>query len=402
MPDRVSTLSFPDSDPIVVVAAKRTAIGRFLGSLSAFRGVELGERVIRALVAETGAPIDRVFMGTARPAGTGPNPARQAARRAGLPVDVPAATVNMACASGLEAIVAGARTLLTGEASWVVAGGMESMSRVPFLLDRFRTGYRLGHATVEDAMYRDGFYCPLAEQVMGETAETLAVEYGIPRSEQDAFALESQQKAARALELGRFDGEITPIEAPAGAKGGVWPFVRDEHPRADTTLEQLAKLPPVFSSEGGVTAGNSSGLTDAAAAVVLTRASEAKRVGLAPMARLRIATTAGVDPKRMGIGPVPAVRELLARERLSLEAIDLVELNEAFAAQVLACDRDLHFDRARLNVNGGAIALGHPIGATGARMVTTLLHELARRGGRLGLATLCVSGGLGQAVLFER
>lgn len=398
------------ADAIAVVAARRTPIGRFLGGLSGYSGPELGGFAVRAVMDDLRAagidslPNPRVVLGSARQAGAGPNPARQVAVRAGLGETTVAHTVNMACASGLEAIAQGARLLALGEADSVVAGGMESMSRVPFLLDRMRNGYRLGHAKVEDAMYRDGFLCPLAEQLMGETAETLAAQYSISRTEQDAFALESQQRAARAQSEGRFDAELIAVPSSLKGQGAV---NSDEHVRGDTTPESLAKLPPVFSPSGCVTAGNASGITDGAAAVVLMRTETAQRLGAPVLATIRAWHSAGVDPKVMGIGPVPAVRELLEREAAAgrdakLESIDLIELNEAFAAQVLAVDRELKFDRAKLNVNGGAIALGHPIGASGARIVVTLLHEMRRKGAHLGLATLCVSGGMGHAMLLER
>ncbi len=393
------------NDQIVVTAARRTPIGRFLGGLAHLTGPELGTHAARAVLDDLKAsgvaalPFPRVVLGSARQAGAGPNPARQVAVRAGLGDTTVASTINMACASGLEAIAQGARLLRAGEAESVLAGGMESMSRVPFLLDRMRTGYRLGHAKVEDAMYRDGFACPLAEQLMGETAETLATRYEISREEQDAYALESQLRASRAQGEGRFKSEIVSVPA-AGKSAAV--IDTDEHVRGDTTLASLAKLPPVFSPEGTVTAGNASGITDGAAALVLMSRGTARRLGAPILARVRGWASAGVDPRIMGIGPVPALRELLGRESLSLDSIDLIELNEAFAAQVLAVDRELRFDRARMNVNGGAIALGHPIGASGARIAVTLLHEMARRRARLGLATLCVSGGMGLALLFER
>ncbi|MEZ4651736.1 MAG: thiolase family protein [Candidatus Eisenbacteria bacterium] len=389
-------------DPIVVVSALRTPIGRFFGALSGHTGVELGTLVVRKLLDGLGerATPTRVLLGSARQAGTRPNPARQVAIRAGLPETTIASTINMACASGLEAIADGARRILTGEAEFVVAGGIESMTRVPYLLDRARTGYRLGHGEVIDAMYRDGFDCPLAEQLMGETAETLANQYDISRAEQDQFALASQERAVHARDTGRFDDEL--VVVPNAKNPSDVALARDEHPRPGTSLESLAKLPPVFAKDGTITAGNASGITDGAAAVVLTTRSRAKALGLGVLATLRAYEVAGVDPRVMGIGPVPAVRTLLGKESLTLEEIDLVELNEAFAAQVIACDRELGFDRDRLNVNGGAIALGHPIGCTGARITVSLLHEMRRRDVRLGLSTLCVSGGLGMAMLFER
>ena len=391
-----------NQDPIVVVSAKRTPIGRFLGSLADQTGADLGVHVVRALLAELPSELrpTRVVLGSARQAGTRPNPARQVAIRSGLPETTIASTINMACASGMEAVAAGARLLLTGEADVVVAGGVESMSRVPYLLERMRTGYRLGHGELVDSMYRDGFDCPLAEQVMGATAETLAQQYRVSRAEQDEFAWESQERAVRARDEGRFDDELVPV--PSLRKPGEIALARDEHPRKGTTLESLARLAPVFAEDGTVTAGNASGITDGAAALVLTKRSRARQYGLEVLATLRAFETAGVDPRVMGIGPVPAVRSLLAKTGLRLEEIGLVELNEAFAAQVIACDRELGFDRERLNVNGGAIALGHPIGCTGARITVSLLHEMRRREVPRGLATLCVSGGMGMAMVFER
>jgi acetyl-CoA C-acetyltransferase len=344
--------------------------------------------------------VDEAVIGCARQAGGGPNVARQVAYRAGLPQEVPAFTVNMACGSGLKAIDLAFRAVRDGDAEVVLAGGTESMSRVPYLLTGARWGYRMGDQPAVDAMYQDGFLCPLAEQLMGETAETLADRYRIPREEQDAFALRSQQRAGAAAAENRFAAETFAVRVP-GKKGDV-DFVRDEHPRPDTTLASLAKLPPVFKPEGGsVSAGNSSGITDGAAAMVVMSEERARALGVQPMARIEGVAGAGVDPHVMGIGVVPAVRRLLERVSRHLEDFDLVELNEAFAAQVLACDRELRFDPDRLNVNGGAIALGHPIGATGARIVVTLLHELARRRVRRGLATLCISGGMGLAASFE-
>jgi acetyl-CoA C-acetyltransferase len=396
-------------DPVVVVSAKRTPIGRFLGALSGHTVVDLGEIAVRGALRDLppDLPVSHVILGCARQAGTGPNPARQVAVRSELGDGVVALTINMACASGMEAIAAAARAIRLGEADWVVAGGMESMSRVPFLAERFRTGYRLGNAQLVDAMYRDGFSCPLAGQLMGETAETLARRYGISRAEQDEYAMASQTRAAAARASGRFRDELVPVRHKGtGAKGGKpsegWALEEDEHIRPDTTRESLARLAPVFARDGTVTAGNASGITDGAAALVLTRHSEAARRGLPVLARVRAWETAGVDPRVMGIGPVPAVRRLLQRESLALGEIDRIELNEAFAAQVLAVDRELDFPAGHWNVNGGAIALGHPIGCSGARIVVTLLHEMRKRDSRLGLATLCVSGGLGMAMLLER
>jgi acetyl-CoA C-acetyltransferase len=389
--------------PVYVLSAVRTPIGKFGGAFAALSAAELGGAAAKAAVERSGLPaaaMNETIFGHARQAGGGPNTARQVSRRAGVPDAVPAFTVNKACASSLKAIALAALTIGAGENDVVLAGGTECMSATPYLLPRLRFGLRMGNAEVVDGMYRDGFLCPLCGQLMGETAETLAREYGISRADQDAFAAESQRRAAEASRAGRFADEIAPVRV-AGKKGDV-EVREDEHPRPDTTAEALGKLPPVFDPKGSVHAGNSSGITDGAAALVLGTEEAARRSGVEPLGRVVAWTSAGVDPARMGIGPVPAVRALLEKTRLSLEQVDLIELNEAFAAQVLACARDLPFDLARVNVNGGAIALGHPIGATGARISTTLLHEMKRRGARRGIATLCVSGGMGMAVLFER
>lgn len=379
-----------------IVSAVRTPIGGFLGSLAGRSAVDLGVVAARAAVDRAGLQpdqIDLAYFGNARPAGNGPNPARQIAIRAGLPDTVPATTINMACASGLQAILLGVDAIRLGRARRVLVGGAESMSRVPYLLPRARAGYRMGHAEVVDAMYRDGFDCPLAGQVMGRTAETLAEEYAIDRATQDAFALRSQERAETARREGWFEAEMVPIDAEGREPG----LDHDEHPRAGTTLEKLAKLPTVFKADGSVSPGNSSGLTDAASALVL-EAPDLRQEGLATILDSGIA---GVDPARMGIGPVPATRQLLARTGLTVGDLDQVEINEAFAVQALACMRDLDLDPDRTNVAGGAIALGHPIAATGARITTTLVHTLRRTGGGLGLATLCVSGGMGVSLLVR-
>ncbi len=389
--------------PAYVLSAVRTPIGKFGGVFAAMSAAELGGVAARAALERSGlagGAVSETIFGHARQAGGGPNTARQVSRRAGLPDAVPAFTVNKACASSLKAIALGALTIGAGENEVVLAGGTECMSATPYLLTRVRFGLRMGNGEVVDGMYRDGFLCPLCGQLMGETAETLAREYGISRADQDAFAAESQRRAAEASKADRFAAEIVPVRV-AGKKGDV-EVTADEHPRPDTTAETLGRLPPVFDPKGSVHAGNSSGITDGAAALVLGTEEAARRAGVEPLARVAAWTSAGVDPARMGIGPVPAVRALLAKTGLSLDQIDLIELNEAFASQVLACARDLPFDPSRVNVNGGAIALGHPIGATGARISTTLLHEMKRRGARRGIATLCVSGGMGMAVLFER
>jgi acetyl-CoA C-acetyltransferase len=329
-----------------------------------------------------------------------PPPTRQVSHRAGIPDSVPAFTVNKACASSLKALTLGALSIAAGENEAVLVGGTECMSATPYLLPRARFGQRMGHGEIVDAMYRDGFLCPLCGELMGATAENLVKEYSILRAEQDAYAVESQRRAGVAITEGRFAEEIVPVEVPGKKKTLV---ERDEHPRPETSLETLAKLSPVFDSEQGtVHAGNSSGVTDGAAALVLGTEEMAKKAGVAALARVTAWQSAGVEPARMGIGPVPAIRALLAKTNRRLGDIDLIELNEAFAAQVIACARELPLDLSRVNVSGGAIALGHPIGATGARIATTLLHEMRRRDAKSGIATLCVSGGMGMAVLFER
>jgi acetyl-CoA C-acetyltransferase len=345
------------------------------------------------------AQVEEVIFGNARQAGGGPNPARQIGVRSGIPQEVPAYTINKACASGLKTIALGFNEIANGNLECVLAGGTESMSRVPYLLDQGRWGYRMGNQELVDGMYRDGFFCPLAKMIMGETAEILAEQYKISREEQDAFALRSQQRAERAINAGRFNDEIVPVRVPS--KKGETVVDKDEHPFFGATPEKLAKLAPVFSKTGGITAGNSSGITDGASAVVLASDNFVKKNNLKPLARILAVTSAGVDPKTMGIGPVPALRKMEDKHRLHVNDFSLIELNEAFAAQVIACDRELHMDPEKLNVNGGSIALGHPIGCTGTRITVTLLHELLKRNGKRGLATLCVSGGMGMALAIE-
>jgi acetyl-CoA C-acetyltransferase len=390
--------------PVYILSAARTPIGKFGGAFAGLSAADLGEVAAKAAIERSGLPpaaVDETIFGHARQAGGGPNTARQVSHRAGVPDSVPAYTVNKACASSLKALTLGALSIAAGENDVVLAGGTECMSATPYLLPRARFGMRMGHGEIVDGMYRDGFLCPLCGQLMGETAENLVREYGILRVEQDAYAAESQRRAGEASSSGRFADEIAPVVIP-GKKGDVT-VEKDEHPRPDTTVESLAKLPPVFDAETGtVHAGNSSGITDGAAALVLATEEEAKKAGVEPLGRITAWTSAGVEPGRMGIGPVPAIRALLAKTGRKLSEIDLIELNEAFAAQVIACARELPFDLSRVNVNGGAIALGHPIGATGARIATTLLHEMKKRDAKTGLATLCVSGGMGMAVLFER
>ncbi len=382
----------------VVASALRTPIGRFLGALSSVHPAELAALAVRRALADAKvAPgdVDEVVLGSARQAGNGPNLARQAAMRAGIPETVPAYTVNQACASSLQAVALAARAVAAGDADVVVAAGAESMSRVPFLLDRHRAGYRLGHAEAVDAMFRDGFLCPLCGETMGETAERLASEFKITREEQDRYAARSQNRCEAARKAGRFADEIVPVPAEGGTVD------RDEHPRDGVTAEGISRLPPAFRAGGTVHAGNSCGIADGAAAVVVLAEERVRATGLRPLARIAGFASAGVDPARMGLGPVPALERLRARVGWGAAEADLVELNEAFAAQVLACVREGGLDPERLNVNGGAIALGHPVGATGARITATLLHELRRRGARRGIAALCASGGLGVAVAFE-
>ncbi|HET9370801.1 MAG TPA: acetyl-CoA C-acetyltransferase [Vicinamibacterales bacterium] len=394
---------------VVIVGAARTAIGRYGGTLRDTHPAELGARAVKAALARSGVDpdaVDEVFVGHGRQAGSGPNPARQVGRRAGLPDTVPAQTINQACASGLQAVALGAQSIQLGRASVVVAGGIESMSRMPYFVDSSdaRWGHRMGDFKLVDAMYRDGFLCPLSGLIMGQTAEVLARQYGITREASDEFAFESQRKAQEAIAAGRFKDEI--VAAPGqDAKGKPVVLEVDEHPRAGVTVESLRKLPLVFEAVEGqtgiITAGSSSGITDGGAAVVLMSGDDARARGIAPIARIVDWATAGVDPRIMGIGPVPAIRKLFARTGLTMADFDLVELNEAFAAQVLAVLKDIPIPADRLNVNGGAIALGHPIGCTGTRMLVTLLHEMRRRDARRGLATLCVSGGLGMALAVE-
>ncbi len=387
---------------VFILSAVRTPIGKFGGSLAAMTAADMGVVAAKAAMERAGVRPDQIeeaIFGNARQAGGGPNPARQISVRSGVPQEVPAYTVNKACASGIKSIALGFQEIATGNLECVLAGGTESMSRVPFYLDGARWGYRLGNQELVDGMYRDGFFCPLAKMVMGETAEVLAEQYKVAREEQDQFALRSQTRAAAAIEAGKFQNEIAPVTLES--KKGPQIFSRDEHPFVGATIEKLGKLAPVFSKTGTITAGNSSGITDGAAAVVLASEDFIKKNNLKPLARIMAVTSVGVDPRIMGIGPVPALRKMEEKHKLRLSDFDLVELNEAFAAQVIACDRELHFDHAKLNVNGGAIALGHPIGCTGTRITVTLLHELIRSKAKRGVATLCVSGGMGMALAIE-
>ncbi|MGB8012236.1 MAG: acetyl-CoA C-acetyltransferase [Terriglobales bacterium] len=391
---------------VYILSAVRTPIGKFGGSLASLSAVDLGIVAAKAALERAGVQpqqVEETIFGNARQAGGGPNPARQISIRSGIPQEVPAYTVNKACASGIKSIALAFQEIATGNLDCALAGGTESMSRLPYYLEGARFGYRLGNQDLVDGMYRDGFFCPMAKMLMGETAEVLAAQYKITRGEQDQFALVSQQRAAAAQSGGRFEAEIAPVTIES--KKGATVFSRDEHLFLDATIEKMAKLAPVFSkggtTTGTITAGNSSGITDGAAAVVVASEKFIQQNNLKPLARILAATSAGVDPRLMGIGPVPAIRKLEEKHGFKLSDFDLVELNEAFAAQVLACDRELHFDRERLNVNGGAIALGHPIGCTGTRITVTLLHEMLKRKARRGLATLCVSGGMGMALAVE-
>ena len=387
---------------VYILSAARTPIGKFGGSLVSCTAVDMGVVAAKAAIERAGVhpeQIEETIFGNARQAGGGPNPARQISIRAGIPQEVPAYTVNKACASGMKSIALAYQAILLGESSCILAGGTESMSRLPYYLDGARWGYRLGNQELVDGMYRDGFFCPLAQMVMGETAEVLAGQYKISRDEQDEFAMTSQARAARAIAAGRFDTEIAAVTIQS--KKGATVFGRDEHPFQDASIEKLGKLQPVFSQSGTITAGNSSGITDGAAAMIIASEHFVKQNNLKPLARIAAVASAGVDPRTMGIGPVPALQKLEDKHNLRLHDFGLIELNEAFAAQVLACDRVLNFNRERLNVNGGAIALGHPIGCTGTRIMVTLLHEMLKRNTRRGVATLCVSGGMGMALALE-
>jgi acetyl-CoA C-acetyltransferase len=387
---------------LALIAPVRTPIGKFGGALSSLSAADLGAAAAKACLERSGiapAAVDQAILGHGRQAGGGPNTARQVAFRAGVPVESPAFTVNQACGSGLQAMLSAARTIRLGEAGVVLVGGTESMSNTPYLLPRARWGYRLGSAEIVDGMSKDGFNDPLSGLPMGETAEELAADWSISREASDAWAFESQSRCEAARKAGRFAAEIAPLTVPGGKKDVV--VAEDEHPRDGVTLDSLEKLKPVFREGGRVTAGNASGITDGAAALLVASEERAAELGLAPAGWLLDWEVVGVEPRIMGIGPVPAVRRLLERNQLDYGSIEQVELNEAFACQVMACLKDLPFDSARVNPDGGSIALGHPIGATGARIVVTLLHGLARRGQQLGIATLCISGGLGIAALIE-
>lgn len=388
----------------VITHALRTPIGKFLGAFSELSSVDLGISVVKSILASSKidvAAVDQLIFGNARQAGGGPNPARQIAIKSGIKESVVAYTMNMACASGLKSVALAADAIQMGEADICIAGGTESMTRLPYILPRARDGYRMGHAPLVDAMYQDGFHCPLADQLMGATAENLADRYKITRKEQDEYAVLSQRRCEEARKSGAFSAEIAPVMLKS--KAGETAFSIDEHPRDGATIESMAKLKPVFRDDGTVHPGNSSGITDGAAALLVMSEETAKRHGFEILARIDGHASAGVDPKYMGIGPVPATEKLLKKlGKPSIDAFDLIELNEAFAAQVLACFREWKTTPEKINIRGGSIALGHPIGATGARIAVTLLHAMKAKGLKTGLATLCVSGGLGISMAFSR
>ncbi|HVL08457.1 MAG TPA: acetyl-CoA C-acetyltransferase [Burkholderiaceae bacterium] len=389
---------------VVIVSAARTAVGKFGGSLARVAAPELGATVIRALLERANvAPdlISEVIMGQVLAAGSGQNPARQASLKGGLPVMVPAMTINKVCGSGLKAVMLAANAIMAGDADIVVAGGQENMSASPHVLLGSRDGFRMGDAKMVDSMIVDGLWDVYNQYHMGITAENVAKEYGISREAQDAFAVESQNKAEAAQKAGRFADEIVPVMIPQ-RKGDPLAFATDEYVRQGATLDSIAGLKPAFDKAGSVTAGNASGLNDGAAAVLVMSAKRAEQLGLTPLARIKAYATAGVDPKVMGMGPVPASQRCLSRAGWSVDDLDLMEINEAFAAQALAVHQQMKWDTSKVNVNGGAIAIGHPIGASGCRILVTLLHEMQRRGARKGLASLCIGGGMGVALAVER
>lgn len=389
---------------VVIASAVRTAIGSFGGSLAGFSANELGSVTIKEALKRAGIEakdVDEVLLGNVLQAGQGMGPARQAAIKAGIPIEVPASTINNLCGSGLKSVAMAADAILAGQGDVIVAGGMESMSQAPYLLDKARNGYRMGHGQILDSMILDGLTDVFNNYHMGITAENLAAQYGISREEQDEFAAWSQQKAEKALAEGRFNDEIVPVMIPQ-KKGDPIGFAKDEFPRPGITAEKLAGLKPAFKKDGTVTAANASGINDGASVIVVMSSVKAKALGVKPLATLVSYASVGVDPSIMGIGPAPASRKALAKAGLTLDQIDLIEANEAFAAQSLAVGKELGWDPARINVNGGAIALGHPIGASGARILVTLLHEMAKRDVKYGLATLCIGGGMGISAIVKR
>ncbi|MDQ2990463.1 MAG: acetyl-CoA C-acetyltransferase [Pseudomonadota bacterium] len=390
-------------EDVVIVAAGRTAVGKFGGSLAKIPAVDLGAHVIKALLAQTGidpASVNEVIMGQVLTAGAGQNPARQAGMKSGLPDTVPALTIGQVCGSGLKATHLAAQAIKAGDADIVIAGGQESMSASPHVLPNSRDGFRMGDTKLVDTMITDGLWDVYNQYHMGVTAENVAKKYDVSRAEQDAFAAASQQKAEAAQKAGKFKDEIIPFEIPS--KKGATVFDTDEYPKHGTTVESMASLRPAFNKEGTVTAGNASGLNDGAAAVIMMSASKAKELGLKPLARIKAYASAGLDPSIMGMGPVRATQMCLKKAGWTHEDVDLMEINEAFAAQAIAVNKEMGWDTSKINVNGGAIALGHPIGASGARILVTLLHEMIRRDAKKGLASLCIGGGMGVALAVER
>lgn len=387
----------------VIIGAVRTAVGKFGGTLTDIPATDQGALAIAEVLRRSGLEgrqVDEVLMGNVLQAGLGQNPARQAAVKAGIPYEVPATTINKVCASGLKTVGLAAQLIAAGEADVIVAGGMENMSAAPYVIEKARWGYRMGDGKLVDSMIRDGLWCAFGDVHMGITAENVAARYGVSREDQDQLALASQQKAIAAIDAGKFKEEIVPVLIPQ-KKGEPKPFDTDEFPRRGTTMEELSKLKPAFKKDGTVTAGNASGINDGAAAIVVMAASKASEMGIKPLFKIRAFASAGVDPAYMGMGPVPASKKALAKAGLSVPDLDLIEANEAFAAQAVAVCRVLELPMEKVNVNGGAVAIGHPIGASGARILVTLLYELKRRGGRYGLATLCIGGGQGAAMVVE-
>lgn len=387
----------------VIVSSVRAAVGKFDGSLKGTPAVDLGALVIREALKRSGVDgklVDEVIMGNVLQAGLGQNPARQAAVKAGLPQEIPAWTLNLVCGSGLKAVGTAAQQVWAGDADIVVAGGMENMTLAPYLIDKARWGYRMGDGKMTDSMIKDGLWCAFNDVHMGITAENVAEKYGVTREDQDRFSQASQEKAVAAIDAGRFKDEIVPVVIPQ-KKGDPVVFDTDEFPRRGTTLEALSKIPPAFKKGGTVTAGNASGINDGAAAVVVMSAEKARELGIKPLFTIRSTATAGVDPAYMGLGPIPSSRKALKKAGLSVADLDLIEANEAFAAQACAVVKELGLPAEKVNVNGGAVAIGHPIGASGARIFVTLLYEMKRRGSRYGLATLCIGGGQGTAMVVE-
>jgi len=391
-------------EKVVIASAVRTPVGSYGGALKDLSAVALAEIAFREAMNRAGieaSQVDEVIMGNVLQGGQGQNPARQAALKAGLPIESTAMTVNMVCGSGLRAVALAAQAIAAGEASIVLAGGFESMSQAPYYLGKARWGHRMGNGTIEDGMIKDGLWCAMGNTHMGITAENLAEKYQISRREQDEFSAESQRKTQEAIAAKRFAEEIIPVEIPQ-RKGDPVIVVTDEFPRAGVTADSLARLRPAFKKDGTVTAGNASGINDGAAALILMTETKAKELGIKPLATFVASAHAGVDPGIMGIGPVSAVRKVLTKTGLTIEDLDLIEANEAFAAQSLAVNKELGWNTDIINVNGGAIALGHPIGASGARILVTLLYEMKRRNAKTGLATLCIGGGMGIAVVVQR